>query len=461
MGPPSAKGLALRNSGLRAWLTRHQSHAQIAQNTGWILSERFVSLGTSLIVSVILARYLGTQQFGLLNYAIAIVAIFAQLARFGMSGVLVRELILDPTHRGHLLGTALTIRLVGSVAAIACVALTGAVLLRNEPLVQLLVLVLALGFVFDSLAVIESHFQGLLQNRTTALLRALVSALAMLATGALVWVKAPILSFALVATGQSLLLAGAFVLAYQRRHSVSDWRVQMSMARGLLGQSWPLILSGVTASLYLKIDQVMLGAMAGGTTVGIYAAAVRLSEGWYFIPTAIATAAFPLLLRAKASSEATYERRLQALYDVLFWAALCVTIPVSLLANVIVVTLYGPDFFAAGPVLALHVWAGIFIFLRAGLSKWLIAEKLTIFSLVTHGSGAVVNIALNLLLIPMHGAVGAAVATLVSYAVASYFALFLHPRTRRAALQMTLALLSPVRLAGQIRRLRSERNDAR
>jgi len=266
----------------------------------------------------------------------------------------------------------------------------------------------------------------------------------------LVLADAPIVAFAMVTAGESALLAAAFLLAYRRSHSIRDWRVRIGMARTLIGQSWPLILSGLTASVYLKVDQVMLGAMTDKAAVGIYAAAVRLSEGWYFIPIAISTAAFPLLLRAKQRSEAAYAERMQSLYDALFWASLCIIIPVSLLADVIVVTLYGDAYAAAGPLLALHVWAGVFIFLRAALSKWLIAEKLTLFSLATHGSGAVVNVALNLWLIPMYGPTGAAIATLVSYAVASYLTLFVHPRTRGAALQMTLALLSPIRVARRV-----------
>ena len=435
---------------LRRLISGDQGRAVVARNTGWLFAERVVTLGSSVIVSIVLARYLGTEQFGQLNYALAIVAIVSQLARFGMSGVLVRELVLDPTQRGAVMGTALAIRLAGSGVALACVGLSGVVLLVDEPLVRLLVAILAAGLVFDSLAVIESHFQGLLQNRTTAAIRGLVSIISMVVAVSLVLADAPIVAFAMVTAGESALLAAAFLLAYRRSHSIRDWRVRIGMARTLIGQSWPLILSGLTASVYLKVDQVMLGAMTDKAAVGIYAAAVRLSEGWYFIPIAISTAAFPLLLRAKQRSEAAYAERMQSLYDALFWASLCIIIPVSLLADVIVVTLYGDAYAAAGPLLALHVWAGVFIFLRAALSKWLIAEKLTLFSLATHGSGAVVNVALNLWLIPMYGPTGAAIATLVSYAVASYLTLFVHPRTRGAALQMTLALLSPIRVARRV-----------
>ena len=416
-----------------------------------------MTLGASVVVSIVLARYLGTAQFGLLNYAMAIVAIFVQLARFGMSGVLVRELVVDPDRERHILGTAFAIRLLGGVIAFIAVGATAAVLLRDEPIVGALATILAVGLVFDSLVVIESHFQGLLQNRTTATLRAMVAVVSMAASLVLVFAEAPIVSFAIVIAGESVLLGFAFLVAYQRSSSIRAWSFRLDVARSLLSQSWPLILAGVTASVYLKIDQVMLGAMADPAAVGLYAAAVRLSEGWYFIPTAIATAAFPILLRARSASAAAYDRRLQQLYDGLFWAALIVIVPVSLFADFIVTTLYGLEYRDAGPILALHVWAGLFIFMRAGLSKWLIAERFTIFSLASHGSGAVVNILLNLWLIPRYGPMGAAIATLVSYAVASYFSLFLIPRTRRPAVQMTLALLSPFRAILHLRRRASGR----
>nr|WP_279538452.1 polysaccharide biosynthesis C-terminal domain-containing protein [Pseudomaricurvus alcaniphilus] len=92
-------------------------------------------------------------------------------------------------------------------------------------------------------------------------------------------------------------------------------------------------------------------------------------------------------------------------------------------------------------VLAVHIWAGVFVFMRALLSKWLIAEKLLFYSFVTQGVGALANVLLNLVLIPDYGVVGSAFATLLSYAGASYFSLFLSRKTMPMARIMTCSLM--------------------
>ena len=124
-----------------------------------------------------------------------------------------------------------------------------------------------------------------------------------------------------------------------------------------------------------------------------------------------------------------------------------VAVGVSLMAPWLVGLLFGPEFSASAAILAVHVWAGVFIFMRAAFSKWLIAEHLLIFSLVTQGAGALMNIGLNLVMIPVWGGIGAAWATVFSYATASYLALWLFPSTRPAAMMMTRAMTAPVRYA--------------
>ena len=209
--------------------------------------------------------------------------------------------------------------------------------------------------------------------------------------------------------------------------------------------------------VYLKIDQLMLEHFRGDREVGLYAVAAQLSEVWYFFPVALANSVFPSLVALRSDDPEAYQRRFRTLYRLLVLGALAVSVPTALLARPIVTLLYGSAFSAAGTILTIHIWASIFIFMRAALSKWLIAEGLFVFSIVTHGAGAIVNVLLNLALIPSLGTIGAAVATVVSYGVASYLALFVHPATRPAAHTMSRALLTPFHGLGKLVRRPSGR----
>jgi O-antigen/teichoic acid export membrane protein len=150
--------------------------------------------------------------------------------------------------------------------------------------------------------------------------------------------------------------------------------------------------------------------------------------------------------------------------DGLFALALTLAVILQFAGGPLVDLLFGPRFAASAPVLQIHIWAGVFVFMRALLSRWLLAEDLLRFSLVTHLAGAVINVALNLVLIPRQGAAGAAIATVVSYAVAGWLALFISARTRPMGWRMARSLLLPFRmrdLADYAGRLRLEFSGSR
>jgi PST family polysaccharide transporter len=216
-----------------------------------------------------------------------------------------------------------------------------------------------------------------------------------------------------------------------------------------------LVVSGVAEMIYLRIDIVMLTELRGSAEAGVYATAARLSEGWYAVPQLVMISVFPLLWQMRASTE-RWNRGVQATADALFWSAVIVALVIQVFAADLVNVLFGEAYGAAAPVLALHIWAGVFVFTRALISRWLIAEDLVRLSLWSHGAGALTNVVLNLWLIPSHGAQGAALATLVSYGVAGWVAFLVPASTRPVALQIAKAAALPFRwrdLAGYWRTL--------
>ncbi|WP_124056477.1 flippase [Klebsiella pneumoniae] len=202
---------------------------------------------------------------------------------------------------------------------------------------------------------------------------------------------------------------------------IFNWSYNKNKAKTLMSKSWWLILSGVAEVLYLKIDQIMLGMINGYSTVATYAVAARLSEAWYFFPTIITASFFPLLILAKKESEEKYKHTLLDLSRKLFFCALIISIFITIIAHTAINILYGEAYAESATILIIHIWASLFVFMRAVLSKWLVIENMLPFSLVTHISGAIVNIILNLILIPKMGGIGSAIATVISYSISSYF----------------------------------------
>jgi PST family polysaccharide transporter len=251
-----------------------------------------------------------------------------------------------------------------------------------------------------------------------------------------------VLVFAILFAFDQVLLSVMFYLLYRRRFGRVQWH-QASPAYGLklLRQSSWLVVSALAATLNLKVGQLMLGELVSRQATGIYAVASRLSEVWYFLPDALMAAFFPRMLDLRKSSAADYQALMQRLCDALFVGSTVLAGVVTLVAAPVIELLYGAAYAESAAVLSIHVWAGVFVFMRALFSRWLIAEGLLKYSLMSHGAGALVNVALNFLLIPTQGPTGAAISALLAYLVSSYLCLMLFSRTRPMAGIMTRSFL--------------------
>jgi len=185
----------------------------------------------------------------------------------------------------------------------------------------------------------------------------------------------------------------------------------------------------------MKIDQVMIKNMLDAKAVGNYAIAVRLSEVWYFIPMAITNSLIPAIINAKKISEKLYYERLQKLYDLMTWLSIGISLPIMLLSTKIIELLFGIQYQEAAGVLKIYVWAGVFVFLGVASSQYLLAENYIKIEALRTVIGAIVNIILNIVLIPIYEIQGAAIATVISYFV-STFVIVLIPKTYKNSILM-------------------------
>lgn len=419
---------------------------KVVNNILWLFCERGIQLFLTLLIGVILARYLGPKDFGIYNFAVAFFSIFSSFSHLGLDGILTRDLVQSPQSKDITLGTAFILRLFGAFLSFMIALIFIRLLRSNELTVQLFILFLLIGNFVDSFKIIDYWFQSNIASKYVVISNVLTLLIFFVLNLTLVFLKAPLITFAITLAIKQVISSVFLIRAYQySKEKILNWKFNFAQAKLLLSQSWPLIVSGFGAAIYLKIDQLMLGQMTTDALVGIYSVAVRLSEVWYFIPTAIVTSFFPSLLKIREQGKEIYHNKLQTVYNLLVYTALILAVPITLLATPVIKFLYGNAYEQAGLILSIHIWASIFIFMRALFSKWMIAENMFIFSLVTHVSGAFINILLNLVLIPQFGGIGAAIATVISYATASYFALFLHPKTWETSYMMTKALLAPIK----------------
>ena len=402
---------------------------RILGNMGWLMLDRVVRMGMGLFVTVWVARYLGPMQFGSLNFAVAFVALFGSITTLGLDGIVVREVLHKAEATHEILGTTLALR---SGAGLVAVGVSIAILRLIQPhdrQALLLVSIFSLILVFQAFDTIDVFFQSQVRSKITVLAKNGAFLVFVAIRVLLILAKAPLWAFAAAMTGEIALGAAGLVLGYRLSGGrMFAWRSSKKRAALLLKQSWPLIFSGMAIMVFMRLDMVMLEMMKGDYAVGIYSAATRISEVWYFIPLAIVSSVSPAIMRVKDDPELLNER-MRKLFSLMAMTACVIGSIVALASHAIVRILYSTSYSGSAPVLAVHVWASVFVFLGIAQSPWNIAKNLLKISLYCTIAGAITNVAINLVLIPRYGAMGAAIATVVSYA-ASLFANAISPRTR-------------------------------
>jgi O-antigen/teichoic acid export membrane protein len=420
----------------------HQGFRRYFANTSWMFAEQILRMVAGLLVGIWVARYLGPAQFGIFSYAIAFTALFGSIAKLGLDSIVVRDLVREPNQRDLYLGTAFWLKLIGSVVMLAVMALAVR-LTSNDATTNLYIFIIGSGTLFQSFEVVDFYFQSKVLSKFVSICKFTQLFISSLLKLYLIFTGADLFWFVLVSLVDQITLALSLYLAYRYQKVGGFYRhFDLMTAKQLFRNSWQLIISGLVIMIYMRIDQIMIKEMLGEKEVGLYSAATRISEVWYFIPMLLTNSLFPSIVNAKKVSEELYYARLQRLYTLMVWAAIAIALPMTFLSGWLVTMLFGEAYRDAGPVLMIHIWAGVFVFLGVASGKWLINEGLQKYSAINTSVGAVANVLLNLLLIPKYGIYGAAIATVLSYSIAAYFMNILFQDTRKNFYRLSRTLIS-------------------
>jgi O-antigen/teichoic acid export membrane protein len=409
-----------------AFIHRRIAHrhnlVKIVDNIGWLFFDKVLRMSVGLIVGVWIARYLGPEQFGLLSFATAFVGLFGAIATLGLQGIVVRDIVRDPTVREETLGTAAALHFIGGLMVYGLILATIFWLRADDPLAKAIVAILGSMMLFKVSQVAVYWFESQVMSKYTVWVQNGVFLVFAAVKVGLILQNAPMTAFAWAMMAEALVVAILLlVILGLRGPQLRRLRVTAKRGVSLLKDSWPLMLASVAVLIYMKIDQIMLGQMIGDQAVGVYSAAVRVSEVFYFIPIVIVASLFPAIIEAKKHDETLYLARLKNLYGLMVLLSLAIAVPLAAISTPLIVQVFGAAYQDAGLVLAIHVWAIVFVSLNLASGKWFIVENRQIWLFQRHLLGAGINVALNLALIPDFGINGAALATLVSYMFAGFF----------------------------------------
>ena len=427
-------------------------HARFVANSAWLFLAQFGTAFTGVLVAALVARHLGPVDFGKLAYAYSMAAMFGTVGKLGMEGLVVCELRRAPEKASETLGTVVGLQVL-AFAFVAMLLLIFAYRFPGHDDVDRMVFTLAALFsLFTGFKGLSEWFHSRLEGRMIAL-----SHLASWATSSafkivLIFFSAGVVWFAAVNVINILILAILMLIAFRRSGgpAVTSWRFSWTTARRLMAEGGVVLIAGIFAAIYLKIDLLLLRWLSNENSVGAYAVAAQISEATYLIPGAIVASVFAHLIELKETNPDAYDLRFQQVLDILVLLAICIVAGTYLFGGMLLNFLFGKAYTASAAILLIHILAVPFIFMRYLFSRWILIEHVVIYSLLTQGMGALANVALNLALIPQMAGQGAAIATVISYIAASYLSLAVWDRTRPIFNKMSRSLFMPWRAAARV-----------
>lgn len=406
-------------------LLQHSGFKKYASNTLWLFSEKAIRLIFGLFVSVWVARYLGPTDFGYLNYALSYVFLFSAFSTLGLNEVIIKEIVKNKEEVGTVLGTSIAIKSFATLLIFYPLLISSLYLFNVENEAKSIIIIFSATVVFQILYVFDLYLQSQVKSKISVI----VFSIALIASNLLkiifIKLKLPTLYFAIAMALEFLISSIGLTLFYfvkSKKRIQDHFKFSKRIAKNLIKVSWPLMLSSLLISLYMKIDQVMIGNIIDQRAVGEYAAALKFSEVWYSFPLILTASLFPAIINAKEiKGEFFYLKRIKTLMTLLVWSSIAFAIVMSFLSDHIISFVYGSEFLKASEILKVHIWNGVFVSMGLVSGKWLITENLTILTLRRSLIGCISNIILNFYLIPKWGGIGAAIATLISSSFSSLF----------------------------------------
>ena len=413
---------------------------KIFGNSVWQISEKIITMLLGVIAISFVARYLGTEQYGWVNYIMSVVTLFTSFSTFGMERITINDIVSKKYDKSEVLGTSLVIRIVGGIILIVIAQITLFILNGANLEAQIIGLIMGSCMLFKASEVIEYYFQAQMNMKVISIIRCVTAVVVSITRILIVVFNLGVVGFAATYLVDAFVAGLLFYIWYKHRNK-SKFKVNKNYAKVVLSKCWYIAVAGLMSTIYMRIDQVMLGSMlANKSENGIYSAAVRIAEMWYFIPAAIITAFQPIIMQQKENNEIEYKRLMQKLYDIVAIVGVIFASIITIFGKIPVYILYGSEYLGAEKVLAISTWAGIFATLGGARSVWLITENLQKYTLLYTGIGCIINVVLNFILIPIYGAVGAAIATLTTQFVANVIALMLIKETRISSIMILKAL---------------------
>ena len=397
---------------------------KIAKNTSILFSATLISYLFGFFTTLYAARYLGAEEFGVISLALALTGIYIIFTDLGLNTLIVREISRDKTLVDSYVTNITLIKLMLVVITFGLLILTIKILGYSQQVTYVVILI-TFSMIFTSFSgLFNSIFQAYEKMEYQSIGTILNAALILLGVLIAIYYNLSVITFAFVYVIASFIVLIYSFMVYSWKFALPKIIIDLSFWKPTIKEALPYGITGIFATVYLWIDSIILSVMVGNEVVGWYNAAYRLVFIFLSLYAVYMISIFPVMSgfykSSKKSIKIVYERSFKYLLIVSFPLAVFIT----LMANKIILFIYGTGYIPSIITLQILIWTIVFMFINnlsyyllGSINKPLIGVKIFAF-------GAILNIILNLLLIPKFSYIGSAYATVITEI--SMLPIFLH-----------------------------------
>ena len=403
----------------------------IAKNVFWAMLGKIVNMAGTLFVGILVARYLGPEKYGLMNYVFSYVALFTIIASFGLSNIEIRELSRANEKKNEILGTSFRLRLFFAGLAYLLIVVTLIVSKANS-FTTVMILVYALSLFTGCYEIIRNYFTSIVLNEyivKSEIARTLIGSIIKIG---LLYFKYPVEYFIIATLFDTVLVTSGYILAYNKFEGrLADWKYNSKYVPYLLKESFPLLLSGSAVVIYQKIDQVMIGNMIDNTSVGYFATAEKFLSLILFLPTVLTQTVTPLVIRTKKNGTVEeYKKKQKQMVSIVVWVAIILAAIVSISSYWLISYTFGAQYLLAIPVLQIMAWKTVGMALSSSAGQIIILEGIQKWAVLKNLLGCAACVILNYILLPVYGIIGSAWVAILTTLIAGWLGNILIPSYR-------------------------------
>lgn len=396
-------------------LTGRVTAQKVLTNSGWLLADQILRVGFGAILSIWIARYLGPEQLGALNYALALVALVAPIASFGLDSLVVRDLVHTPENTDCILASSIVLRLCMSAVSIFASVLLVFVTRDGDNSILVLVCIASSATLFQAISTLDLWFQYKLTSKLSVVARNLAFLTSALTKITCVFADAPLELFCSAVVLESAVCAIVLRSIFLKVGGgvLSLKLAQWSRIHYYILEARSLVLTGLLIGVYMRIDRVVIGTVLDNRAVGLYTVAVQLCEVFYILPTAVVSSLYPIFVTLYKRDEQLYTRRLIQFMRFFFYVGLVIALFFWNFGDWLVIGLFGEQFKEAVQIARVYMFLLPLVSMGIVYTHRYVLNGTTRYSLMGVVFGSVAAVLLNTLLVPVYGPVGAAWVALV------------------------------------------------